>query len=222
MWIVLHFWKVFFQVGVWRKSKVGVKSNHSSTGKRYGSELILAVELEEMRGGESHRRRNPWDLLKDWSLGQDTGEGGHLHEARFLAWTPGWVRKTFSWAGDPASEVGLGAGKGTMMPKLDISSLRCLWDNRMEKTHFRCYKLLEEQRNITTTNICKVVQFFQVSVHHMHLIWHNLHPEQQGNGEGNGNPLQYSCLENPMDRGAWWATVHGVAMSLTWLSDLTN
>ena len=30
-------------------------------------------------------------------------------------------------------------------------------------------------------------------------------------GEGNGNLLQYSCLENPMDRGAWWATVHGVA-----------
>ena len=30
-------------------------------------------------------------------------------------------------------------------------------------------------------------------------------------GEGNGNPLQYSCLENPMDRGAWWATVQGVA-----------
>ena len=32
-------------------------------------------------------------------------------------------------------------------------------------------------------------------------------------GEGNGNPLQYSCLENPMDRGAWWATVHRVAKS---------
>jgi len=30
-------------------------------------------------------------------------------------------------------------------------------------------------------------------------------------GEGNGNPLQYSCLENPMDRGIWWATVHGLA-----------
>ena len=29
-------------------------------------------------------------------------------------------------------------------------------------------------------------------------------------GEGNGNPLQYSCLENPMDGGAWWATVHGL------------
>ena len=30
-------------------------------------------------------------------------------------------------------------------------------------------------------------------------------------GKGNGNPLQYSCLENPKDRGVWWATVHGVA-----------
>ena len=34
-------------------------------------------------------------------------------------------------------------------------------------------------------------------------------------GGGNGNPLQYSCLENPMDRGAWWATVHGEAESQT-------
>ena len=34
-------------------------------------------------------------------------------------------------------------------------------------------------------------------------------------GEGNGTPLQYSCLENPMDGGAWWATVHGVANSQT-------
>ena len=40
-------------------------------------------------------------------------------------------------------------------------------------------------------------------------------------GEGNGNPLQYSCLENPMDGGAWWATVYGVAKSRTRLSDLT-
>ena len=38
-------------------------------------------------------------------------------------------------------------------------------------------------------------------------------------GEGNGNPLQNSCLENPMDSGAWWATVRGVAKSQTPLSD---
>ena len=37
-------------------------------------------------------------------------------------------------------------------------------------------------------------------------------------GEGNGNPLQYSCLENPMEGGAWWATAHGVAKSRTRLS----
>ena len=40
-------------------------------------------------------------------------------------------------------------------------------------------------------------------------------------GEGNGNRLQYSCLENSMDGGAWWATVHGVAKSRTRLSDFT-
>ena len=39
--------------------------------------------------------------------------------------------------------------------------------------------------------------------------------------EGNGNPLQYSCLENPMDGGAWWAAVCGVARNQTWLSDFT-
>ena len=40
-------------------------------------------------------------------------------------------------------------------------------------------------------------------------------------GEGNGNPLQYFCLENPMDGGAWWAAVHGVSKSWTRLSDFT-
>ena len=44
-------------------------------------------------------------------------------------------------------------------------------------------------------------------------------------GEGNGNPLQYSCLENPRDRGAWWAAVYGVAQSQTrlkWLSSSSS
>ena len=41
------------------------------------------------------------------------------------------------------------------------------------------------------------------------------------NGEGNGTPLQSSCLENPMDGGAWWAAVHGVAKSRTQLRDFT-
>ena len=41
----------------------------------------------------------------------------------------------------------------------------------------------------------------------------------RSSGEGNGNPLQYSCLKNPMDRGAWWVIVSGVASSRTHLSD---
>ena len=44
-------------------------------------------------------------------------------------------------------------------------------------------------------------------------------PQIKKNGEGNGNPLQYSCVENPMDRGAWQATVHGLAKSQTQLRD---
>ena len=41
-------------------------------------------------------------------------------------------------------------------------------------------------------------------------------------GEGNGNPLQCSCLENPWDGGAWWAAIYGVAQSQTWLKQLSS
>ena len=51
------------------------------------------------------------------------------------------------------------------------------------------------------------------------VVSNSLQPHRPYPGEGNGNPLQYSCLENPMDRGAWWATVHEVAKSQTWLND---
>ena len=44
----------------------------------------------------------------------------------------------------------------------------------------------------------------------------------RSHGEGKGNPLQYFCLGNPMDRRPWWATVHGVAKSQTGLSDYTT
>ena len=44
---------------------------------------------------------------------------------------------------------------------------------------------------------------------------------KEAHGEGDGTPLQYSCLENPMDGGAWWAAVHGVTKGQTRLSDFT-
>ena len=55
----------------------------------------------------------------------------------------------------------------------------------------------------------------------MTLLVSSLGWAQAASGEGNGTPLQYSCLETPMDGGAWWATVHGVAKSRTQLSDFT-
>ena len=47
-------------------------------------------------------------------------------------------------------------------------------------------------------------------------------PGQERAGGGHSNPVQYSCLENPRDRGAWWATVHGVAKSQTRLKGLNT
>ena len=49
----------------------------------------------------------------------------------------------------------------------------------------------------------------------------NIRIKLRSDREGNGTPLQYSCLENPMDRGAWWAAVHGVTKSQTRLNDFT-
>ena len=50
----------------------------------------------------------------------------------------------------------------------------------------------------------------------------SLSPSLSCIGEGNGNPLQCSCLENPGDRGAWWAAVYGVTQSWTWLKRLSS
>ena len=50
-------------------------------------------------------------------------------------------------------------------------------------------------------------------------VWVQFLSQEESPREGNGNPLQYSCLGNPMDRRAWWATVHGAVKSQTQLSD---
>ena len=53
------------------------------------------------------------------------------------------------------------------------------------------------------------------------IVWYTINDCNNITLEGNGTPLQYSCLENPMDGGAWWAAVHGVAEGWTWLSNFT-
>ena len=91
---------------------------------------------------------------------------------------------------------------------------------------------------IISSNVLNLRKTWKVNMHthtHMYtclvnsdweiiaLFWARWSPGRHGKwnhtGEGNGTPLQYSCLENPMDGGAWWATVHGVAKSQTRLSN---
>ena len=80
---------------------------------------------------------------------------------------------------------------------------------------------------------CKSLSFLPLNLLKIHLLYywvgqnvlsffsHKMALVTLSFGEGNGNPLQYSCLENPMDRGAWWAAVHGVTQSRTRLKRLS-
>ena len=61
----------------------------------------------------------------------------------------------------------------------------------------------------------ELVTHFESTLKYIFRIWQHL------DGEGNGTPLQYFCLENPVDGGAWWAAVHGVAKSRTRLNNFT-
>jgi len=82
---------------------------------------------------------------------------------------------------------------------------------------------VEENRNSLGSNLCQVKGFPEVSM--VRNLPANKRDVGLGSrsgrftGEGNGNPLQYSCLENPMDRGAWWMTIHGVIKRQTQLSN---
>ena len=76
--------------------------------------------------------------------------------------------------------------------------------------------MLKRKRHLTVLDISKKteVKLKSNSLGKLNYTRNNI-------GEGNGTPLQYSCLEDPMDGGAWWAAVHGVAKSRTRLSDFT-
>ena len=84
------------------------------------------------------------------------------------------------------------------------------------------YALFEIKILIPPIYLCMHVQFCLPSSNlHHHLSEYILGRVVLCFGEGNATPLQYSCLENPMDRGAWQAAVHGVAKSRARLSDFT-
>ena len=90
------------------------------------------------------------------------------------------------------------------------------WEQQQNKTHDLAWILASTLQVLHL--ICHI--FFKIAVHSVYLsvVWH-LYSIY---GEGNGNPLQYSCLENPRDRGAWWAAICGVAQSWTRLKRLSS
>ena len=94
----------------------------------------------------------------------------------------------------------------------------------LTKVNYECEK--EIKSFIYTHNLIsysKLWECYSQTLHFKDLIRHcvPLKVYYVCNGEGNGTPLQYSCLENPMDGGAWWAAVHGVTEGRKRLSDFT-
>ena len=102
---------------------------------------------------------------------------------------------------------------------------RCPWDSPGKNTGVGCHFLFQCMK---VKSESEVAQSFPTLCNPMDCstpgfpVHHPLSEFAQTHvhcGEGNGTPLQYSCLENPMDGGAWWAAVHGVAKSWALLSD---
>ena len=82
--------------------------------------------------------------------------------------------------------------------------------------------LLVFQRKLKIWVLLKITQLFSLQLIYFKTLYKPNKALSAGyDGEGNGTPLQHSCLENPVDGGAWWASVHGVAKSQTRLSDFT-
>ena len=91
-------------------------------------------------------------------------------------------------------------------------------------TYFQCGKKIPWRRKWQPPPVFLLGEFHGQRSHgvfHFFLFFGNRIFVYQYIGEGTGNPLQYSCLENPMDGGAWWAAVHEVAKSWTWPRDFT-
>ena len=91
-------------------------------------------------------------------------------------------------------------------------------ENRAE-IHCKCQYGTTVHRRSFTFLQCWTSKSLAIHVHSQALV--QMFAEVCVIGEGSGTPLQYSCLENPMGRGAWWAAVHGVVKSPTQLSDFT-
>ena len=111
-------------------------------------------------------------------------------------------------------------------PRIEPGSLGLWADSLPSQAPWKAPSLLKHLSkallNIITTTFCNHLLYNKVKASACNAgDLSSLPGLGRSPGEGNENPLQYCCLENPVDGGAWWATVHRVAKSQTWLSDFT-
>ena len=148
-----------------------------------------------MRRTDRWRRPWCWERLKAGGEGDDRGWDGWMASPTQGTWV--WVNfRSWWWTGRPGVLQSMGVTKSRTWLSDWIDWLIHTYSSSagLDRAHLDCTK--STYRWI----------FFNSKYYSTH-------------GEGNSNPLQYSCLGNPMDREAWWATVHGVAKSRTGLSD---
>ena len=124
-----------------------------------------------------------------------------------MKYTDQFIRKANLWYGD--------TGASLLVPQITISSGR---SEREMATH----SIILLKRILWTEEPGGLLS---IGLHRVRNNWSNFACMHACIGEGNGNPLQYSCLQNLVDRGAWWAAVHRVAQSRTrlkWLSSSSS
>ena len=155
----------------------------------------------------------------------------------WLNWTEGvhlrWLISTFSmlcmekeWQPTPVSLPGKSHGQRSLVGCSPWGRKESGTTERLTLTQMLCNHHLYHFQNILITSKVNFRTYLVVQ-------WLRIHFQMRGtwsgnmiflnlgrsHGEGNGSPLQYHCLENLMDRGAWWTAVHGVAKSQAWLSN---
>ena len=134
------------------------------------------------------------------------------NDFHFLTWTLGWIFKTLS------SLFPLFRFSSLFFTKSQIYTVSILIKIFFGRNTWTLRALPLLSTWLRTSLVAQTIKCLDYNARDLGSI-----PESgRSSGEGNGNPLQYSSLENHMDRGAWWVTVHGVAKSWTRLSKFTS
>ena len=143
-----------------------------------------------------------WLFANPWAVAHQAPLSMGILQARILDWVAIFSSTVSSWPRDRTRISHIAGGFFT------------IWASR--EAHTNSQKVHEKMLNMATIREVKIKSQREITLHHLEwLLWKSKAIIR----ERNGNPLQYSCLENSMDREAWWAIVHGVAKSQAQLSN---